>query len=276
MKKKLLALFLLLFFISLQAQKKAKIKGDKNVIEKTQTLSGFDAIEVHDDLEVTFTAGNASNNYFLKADTNLHDVVKFEVTDSILKIRTTAKIVSKKKLEIVLNVMNIHAVKLYNDARLKQLGSLVVNEDFDIMGKDDSKMKLNINARNINLSLSNKADAEVDLQADSIKMILSDKGDAKAILKTAALDLQMYKDADLTVSGDAEDLKLSMVGKPVLKAEKLMTRTVDVKQHDGSQATLNCSKEIGVFLEGKSKLYLYNTPNVTMNGIHGKSELLKR
>ncbi|WP_366186843.1 DUF2807 domain-containing protein [Flavobacterium ovatum] len=276
MKNKLLALFLLLFFISLEAQKKTKIKGDKIVLEKTQTLSGFDAIEIYDNLEVTFTAGNLSNNYLLKADSNLHDVVKFDVTDSILKIRTTAKIVSKKQLEIVLNVTTIHAIKLYNDAKIKQLGSLVVAEDFDILGKDDSKMKLNISAKNINFSLSNKADAEVDLQAETIKMILSDKGDAKVILKTTALDLQMYKDADLTASGDAEDLKLSMVGKPVLKAEKLMTRTADVKQQDGSEATLSCSKEIGVFLEGKSKLYLYNTPNVTMNGIHGKSELLKR
>ena len=114
------------------------------------------------------------------------------------------------------------------------------------------------------------------MEAESIKIILSDKIDAEAILKTASLDLQMYKDAELTASGDAENLRLSLVGKPNFKAEKLMVRTADVKQHDGSQATLNCSKEIAVFLEGKSKLYLHNTPSVVMNGIHGKSELLKR
>ena len=276
MKKTILALFVLLFFTSLQAQKKAKIKGDKNVIEKTYTIDAFDAIEIHDDLEVNFTAGNSSSNYLLKTDSNLHDVIKFEVIDSILKIGTTAKIVSKKHLEIVLNVTAIHSIKLYNDAKLKQLGSMIVAEDVNIMGKDGSKMKLNISAKNIIFSLSNKADSEVDLQAESIKMILSDKVGTKAILKTGSLDIQMYKDAELTASGDAEDLRLSLVGKPILKAEKLLTRTADVKQNDGSQASVNCSKEIAVYLEGKSKLFLYNTPNVIMNGIKGKSELLKR
>lgn len=276
MKKILSILFIAILCSPMVAQKKAKIKGNKDVVEKAYTLSGFDAIEVYDDIEVTFTAGNLTNNYLLKADSNLQDVVKFEVTDSVLKISTTAKITSRKRLEIILNVTTIHSIKLYNDAELKQLGSLVVNEDFNVMGKDDSKMKLNISAQNINFSLSNDADAVVNLQAESIKMILSDKIDAEAILKTESLDLQMYKDAELSASGDAEKLRLSLVGKPILKAEKLMIRNADVMQHDGSQATLNCSKEIAVFLEGKSKLYLYNTPNVVMNGIKGKSELLKR
>lgn len=276
MKKILLTLFLVGCFTNSYAQKKAKIKGDKNVVERTYTLDGFDTVEIYDNLEITFTAGNLSNNYFLRTDANLQDVVKFEVVDSILKIRTSARITSSKKMDITLNVTTIHAIKLYNDAQIKQLGSVVVNEDFDIMGKDDSKMKLNITAKNINFSLSNDADAEVDLQAESIKMILSDKIDAEAILKTESLDLQMYKDAELSASGDAEKLRLSLVGKPILRAEKLMVRNADVMQHDGSEAMLNCSKEIAVFLEGKSKLYLYNTPNVIMNGIKGKSELLKR
>lgn len=276
MKKTILTLFVLLFLSSLQAQKKAKVKGDKNVIEKTYSLNGFDTIELYDDLEVTFTTGNLSSNYFLKADANLHDVVKFEVRDSVLRISSSEKITSSKRLEIVLNVTTIHAIKLYNDSQLKQLGSLVVNDDFDIMGNDDSKMKLNISARNINFSLNNNADADLDLQAQSIKMILSDKIDAKAVIKTDLLDLQMYKDAELSAKGDAETLRLNLVGRPILRASKLMTRYADVVQHDGSQATLNCSKEIAVFLEGKSKLYLHNTPNVKMNGIHGTSELLKR
>ena len=276
MKKILLIAFLFGCFANSYAQKKAKIKGDKNVIERTYTLNGFDTVEIYDDLEVTFTAGNLSNNYFLRTDANLQDFIKFEVVDSILKIRSSARITSSKKMEITLNVTTIHAIKLYNDAQIKQLGSVVVNDDFDIMGQDDSKMKLNITAKNINFSLSNDADAEVDLQAESIKMILSDKIDAEAILKTESLDLQMYKDAELSASGDAEKLRMSLVGKPILRAEKLMVRNADVMQHDDSEATLNCSKEIAVFLEGKSKLYLHNTPNVIMNGIKGKSELLKR
>jgi hypothetical protein len=179
-------------------------------------------------------------------------------------------------MDITLNVSTIHALKLYNDAQIKQLGSLVVKEDFEIVGKDNSKMKLNINATNINFSLSNDADADLDLQAESIKMIFSEKVDAKAIVKADFLDLQMYKDAELSASGDVENLRMSLVGKPILRAEKLMVRNADVKQDNGSEATLNCSKEIAVFLEGKSKLYLYNSPNVIMNGIKGKSELLKR
>ena len=276
MRNTVLSLVLLISIAVVHAQKKVKVKGDKNVIDKTYILTSFDTVEIYDDLEITFTAGNLSNTYFLRADANLHDLVKFEVVDSILKISTSARITSSKKMDITLNVSTIHALKLYNNAQIKQLGSLVIKEGFEIVGKDDSKMKLNINAKNINFSLSNDADADVDLQAESIKMIFSEKVDAKAIVKADFLDLQMYKDAELSASGDVENLRMSLVGKPILRAEKLMVRNADVKQDNGSEATLNCSKEIAVFLEGKSKLYLYNSPNVIMNGIKGKSELLKR
>jgi hypothetical protein len=56
-----------------------------------------------------------------------------------------------------------------------------------------------------------------------------------------------------------------LLGKPILRAEKLMVH--GPCKDNGSEATLNCSKEIAVFLKENQKLYLYNSPNVIMNGI---------
>jgi hypothetical protein len=94
MRNTVLSLVLLISICAVQAQKKVKVKGDKNVIDKTYILTSFDTVEIYDDLEITFTAGNLNNTYFLRTDANLHDLVKFEVVDSILKISTSARITS--------------------------------------------------------------------------------------------------------------------------------------------------------------------------------------
>jgi len=71
------------------SQNKEKIKGDRNVIQKTIDL---------DDLEITFSTQNYKNSYTINAHSNLHEVIKFEIIDSFLTIQTLARIRSKKEI----------------------------------------------------------------------------------------------------------------------------------------------------------------------------------
>ena len=65
MKNIILILVLSIFSLNSFAQKKPKIKGDKNVVTTTNNiLKGFNTIEVDDALEVTLSQSN-QNNYTL-------------------------------------------------------------------------------------------------------------------------------------------------------------------------------------------------------------------
>jgi hypothetical protein len=55
------------------SQNKEKIKGDRDVIQKTIDL---------DNLEITFSTQNYKNSYIINADSNLHEIIKFEIIDS--------------------------------------------------------------------------------------------------------------------------------------------------------------------------------------------------
>lgn len=276
MKKFIYILFILFSVNGINAQKKEKIKGNKNVVEVYNELSAFHTFEVHDDLKVMFSTNNTTNNYSIVTDSNLTDVVKFEVKDSILKIFTTHQIASKKKLNITLNVDTFQKINAYDKATLVQIGHFNSNQEIEINAFNDSNLKLDIKAAKIKAVFNNNADGDVYFEADSITTFLNDEIDVKGVLKAKHIELKMKKDAEAKFEGYSNDLKLEMIGAPVLKASELMNRKVEAKLTDSSTASVNCANEIVLYLDGKSKIYLHNTPNVIVKGLRGTSQILKK
>ena len=100
MKRFILAFLLSIPFV-LIAQRRPKIKGNRSVIEVTQELPPFNALELVDNLEVTLKK-SFGEEVSITADDNLVDFLKFEVVDSTLVISSFYDIVSKKKLDITM------------------------------------------------------------------------------------------------------------------------------------------------------------------------------
>lgn len=100
-KRILVLILLVLVSGSVFAQKKQKIKGNKEVVEVYKNLEPFTKVEILDELAVNLMQ-TQSEGYRLKTDSNLVDVIKFEVIDGTLKIYTTNRIISSKNLEIYL------------------------------------------------------------------------------------------------------------------------------------------------------------------------------
>lgn len=274
MKKSILLLILASTTLSF-AQKKPKIKGDKNVIETTFDLIDFNAIEVRDDLEITFSTQNYKNTYTLIADSNLYETIRLEVIDSVLKISSASKISSKKKLEIKVNAKKINRLILYNDCNIKQVG--VLDSDFfELEAHDNAKIKLDVKASNIKTTMLNNASGDFFFQADSTRMTLSDGADIKGFFKSKHIDLDMYNDAEATLDGYCKEAKISMAGKPKLKAEKMIFEKVKIRESNNSEAEINCIDELKIFLEDKSKIYIYNSPNIIIEGLRDATEIIKR
>lgn len=275
--KKTITLFIIIHLCAVSfAQKKAKIKGDKNVIEVSNELSDFKKIEILDDLKVNVTFGTSSSSYRIKTDSNLIEVIKFEVIDSILKVYTTNDIASKKKLEIDLNVKSFSEINLYNKSVLNQIGYFVTESDIQIMAKDNSKIKLDLKAKNINLNLSNNADGELLLEGDTLRVSLNDEIDVKGVLKSNYLDMKMNKDAEANFKGYNENMILTMIGAPILKSSELMNKRIEAKFSNNSYAYVNCVELISLYLEDKSKVYIYNAPKVEVVGLRGQAQIIKK
>jgi len=107
-------------------------------------------------------------------------------------------------------------------------------------------------------------------------MILIDKIDIDRIIKANYLDLGMYKDAVVNFEGYCKDTRINMVGKPSLKAQKMIIAKINIRESNSAVAKINSSIEINLFLEDKSKIYIYNSPDVIIEGIRDNAEIVKR
>ena len=80
--KKLVLIALALCTVAVHAQRKPKIKGNKEVTTVREELPPFTAIELTDDLEI-YLEKASSPGYTIIADDNLIDIFKFDVRDSL-------------------------------------------------------------------------------------------------------------------------------------------------------------------------------------------------
>ena len=103
MKKYLIALVLLISVGTLQAQNKEKIKGSKEVKKDTKSFESIVNLEIEDNLEVTLIRGE-NCRVEIEADDNLHPYIKAENSDNKLRIYTTKRCTSYKKLNITASI----------------------------------------------------------------------------------------------------------------------------------------------------------------------------
>ncbi|MBT8318709.1 MAG: DUF2807 domain-containing protein, partial [Gramella sp.] len=267
MKTIVLILILLLTYpFNLQAQKKEKVKGDKEVITTSGEITGdFNKLEVSNNLLVEIQTANR-NSYVLTTDQNLAEEVEVEVRDGVLRVYTRSKIVKSKKLHLFLNLINIEEISIKDDAvvetssklRLDKIdlylnGSGEIDLDLEINGEatlsmnDNSKGKLKIDARNMVVNMKNRSDLKADIQTEDLQVILSKSADAK-------------------LEGKASNVLFNLEGSSNLNAKKLKTQTAVLNSKNRSDIYVDASKTIEIDAEGKSKIYVYGNPDIQIKG----------
>lgn len=166
MKKIILGILLLVTVVSV-AQKKPKIKGSKTVIEVTNELPPFNAIAVSDGIQVEVKKAREESYNFI-GDDNLMDVLKFEVVDSTLEISSFYRIVSKKKLLLTVNYINLNAITIVNGRIVMK--DILTTDNLELNLQDGSRLTLNTLADNVNISMTGNSSAELNVDCDSVQL----------------------------------------------------------------------------------------------------------
>lgn len=275
MKTKILFFCTVLISVSMAAQKKPKIAGNKQVSVLSKEISNdFNAVEVNDDLEINLQQGS-SNHYLLNADSNLHTVVQFIVTDSILKIFTTDHITSSKKLEIDLTVKELEHLIVKQGSKVKSEGQL--NSDkFYLSGYNSGRIDLDISAEDVTVALHRNAGGKLRIKSENTTMILNDRTDLKATVVADKVRMTLNNTADLDLNGDAEYAAFNLKKSSRLNARKMNVRSADLYTSNTSDVYVNASKNIEVYAQGKSNVYVYGNPNVEIKGLTDKSKIIKK
>jgi hypothetical protein len=273
MKNLVLAIIALLS-ISVFGQKKLKIKGNREVTEIYRSIEPFYQIEISDGLEVTLTQ-STDVGYTLKADSNLLEVVKLEVVDSVLKIYATNRIVSSKKLEISLTFVSVDRININKDSKINGQNNFKLN-DLTINSLEGSHFDLDIDAEDVLLLMNGNSKGNLILKSNQATMTLNDNAFLKGGFSIDKLNLNINDRADMNIEGNSDELNLVSTGSTDIKAKKLKATNISINASNTSDIYIYASKYLSIYAKGRSYIYVYGNPEIKVEGLNGKSQIIKK
>ena len=275
MKKYTLLLLLSIFSIVTFAQKKEKIKGDRNVTTVTNGFDkGFTAIEVFDNLKVTLTK-SLQNSYTLTTDKNLHDVIQLTVNEGVLRVYTTSNIVKSKKLDITLSLYNLESIFLKDDAELK-MDKVFDSNTITINAQNSSQFDIETKASQATITMLNDAKGKLKLHADQIAITMADKTNLDADINTDNTNASLSSSAKLRLDGNSDKVLFTTIDSSELDAKRLKVSSANVNTKDKSELHIDARKNLAIDARDKSKIFVYSEPKIDIKKFTDRAEIIKR
>lgn len=245
------------------AQDDEKIKGDRNVTIKQTYVDAFNKIIVGEDFAVEIIY-NKKPSVEIETDDNLHDVIKFEVIDSVLSFYTTTKIAFKKKLNIKVNYGDqLKHLEVREDAEIRSLTSLELKTT-TLKTTGSSKAYLNINATDFTFTSLDKAKVKLNLKANTSVIELSDNTKLDALINSPECKIDLYQRANATVEGTATNTALRADNNANFDGKNFTTKTCNVIAEIASDIYIEVIESINIEASGSSEIYLYGSPQITI------------
>lgn len=271
--KRILLVVLLAVNVVAYAQRKPKIKGNRNVVEVKEDLPSFNAIRLDDNLEVYLQEG-AAEGYVVEADDNLLDILKFRVVDGTLNISSFYNIRSRKKLRITvlfnrLNHIDITAGRILTSDKFRSDG-------LDVTISGMGKAELAVNVGTLNIKLEGNASGDINVEADSLNIEGRDKSKLKLYAVAESTTVQMMKNATAFLEGFSNDLTLKMTEQASLKAAQLETNRAVAFVEANTSAEVYVVDSLELNASGASKTYAYGAGSINLQEFLDTSELYRR
>ena len=275
MKKITLLLLLSIFSIVTFAQKKEKIKGDKNVTTITNSFEKrFTAIEISDNLKVTLTK-SLQNSYTLTTDKNLHNIIQFAINEGVLRIYTTSNIVKSKELNILLSLNNLESIFLKDDAELR-MDKAYDSNTITINAQNSSKFDIEAKANQATITMLNDAKGKLKLHADQIAITMTDKANLDADINTDDTKASLSSSAKLKLDGNSDKVSFTSIDSSELDAKRLKVSSANVSTKDKSELHIDARRNLSIDARDKSKVFVYSEPKIDIEKFTDRAEIIKR
>lgn len=276
MNKFILAFVLLLTpMVYVAAQGDEKVKGDRNVTIKQTYIDPFNKIVVGEDFTVEIIY-NSKPSVEVEADSNLHELINFDVVDGILTFATTKKITSSKRMNIKVNYSDgLEHIEVLENGEIRSLTSLEL-KNATLKTSGSSRTYLNIKTGDFNYTASDKARAKLNVNATNSIIVLNDNVKIEALLNSKMAKIDLYQRANAKLEGTIDNTQLRMDNSSVFNGKEFLTNTCDLTADLGSSTTIRVNNSITIAATGNSEVYLYNTPKITLTTFVGTSKLQMR
>ncbi len=280
MNARLLSILLLTLFTSITFAQ-SKIKGNKNVIIIQTELNSFNKLVLGEKLKVSIIKDDVAS-IEIKTDENLHDVIRFNVSDSILRLKTTKRITSKKALDITVRYTEtMHEIELNDDAELNSINS-IDNDNFVLKLNDDAKANLNVRSDSFKLINNNtstlklNARSRFNIESKLVVLELNESSSTEALITCDSLKLDMYQRAFAKIEGDVKLLKANTINSSNFVGKNLAVNNCEIIAEDSSDFAIQVLDEIIIESSGSSEVSIYSDPRITVNRFSDTAKLYKK
>ncbi|WP_036196272.1 GIN domain-containing protein [Maribacter antarcticus] len=262
------------FCICLQtfAQRKPKIKGNRNVVVSTEDLARFTEIKLDDDLDISIQKGSVER-VTVEADDNLIDVLKFIVSDGTLYISSFYNITSKKKLNITVFYTELTGLTLSNG--LITMNDVITADYLDVKASGAARLILNASADVINVQMKENSSGDFNVASDSLNLTFKDRIDAKVYATGQNNTLFMYENASVKMEGKTALFTAKLYGNSALKAVEFKAETMLLNIEDSPEASIYVIDKFELSSKGTAKTSLYGNPKITITEFLDTSQLHK-
>ena len=270
--KNLLLVIMVLSLGLIHAQRKPKIKGNKNVIEVLEALPAFHTIELKDDLQIHIDNAS-SESYSIVGDDNLIDVLRFRVVDSTLIISSFYKITAKKQLDITVNYRHLNSIVVRDGSLIGN--QRILTDELSIMASGVGRVDLAADSPIAQISLEENSKANLNMQADSLNLALNDKASIELYATATQHRVNMGGNTVAKLEGTADTLVVDLKESANLKAQKLEAAVIRLETGETAVARIYGYRDLELLATGAARTYLYGNPKITVTVFEDSAELRK-
>jgi len=255
------------------AQRKPKIRGNRNVTEVSKELPGFLAVCLLDDLEVSLQRAPGPG-YEIEADDNLIDILKFEVTSDTLFISSFYKVTGRKQLQIRVRYNELNAITV-------RAGSISVSEPvtsdlLSVRTEAGGRLQLNARVPRLLLRMQDQSSGDFNIESDSLEVVLTNSAEARIYQVNEEMELTMGDQSDALIEGTAGTMTLKMEAGSKLRAERLEADTIKASLGGTASAYLHPTGLFELSSKESPNIYLYGDAEINIVEFGDTSVLYKR
>ena len=229
--------FLAYFILSQTAcTRMQQVQGDRNVMSEQRDVSSFDAIKVEGALDVYLTQGE-SEAVTVKADENLLDVIRTEVSGGTLRIYPEKNIRNAKSTQVYVTLNTLRDLAVSGACDVESEGAIATEE--------------------LVLTVSGASDVALKIRAESLISKFSGACDGK-------------------LSGEVGSLSLSASGACDVDAYDLLAQDCQVTSSGASDVDVHAIKTLDAVASGSSDISFQGNPEILQQKSGTASDITKR
>lgn len=273
--KKYLTLIVLLITTLSWAQKSEKIKGSKIVTIEKVEVGNFDSIEVSDNIEVFLEKGEQSE-LKIEADDNLQSIITIDLSDNILRLKTSKVAVNFKKLIVRVTYTNdLKMVVSKNQSVINAIQEIQLKE-ITFKSYNDSKLNLNVAVDDFLLQSDDKSKVELNLKAENTTIELSKNASLKALVTSVDLKCDLYQKSKVNFEGDVNYAKIRLDNNADFIGQKLVIKNCDLITESYSNCTINSDTSLRIDASGNSEVKIYGDQKIEIKRFVDSATLVKK